>query len=112
MLKLLNDKQSCPEHIRVENRPNATQSNKSYQSRSHRAQPPVPQHSWPRMNKCLKTFHFLRKYAEITSDCVRWVRVRAAVDTKGVDRGEGGNPPPETEKIVVDKWCYFRRLYF
>ena len=34
---------------------------------------------------------------------------------KGVARGEGkgGNsPPPETEKIVVEKWCYFRKLYF
>ena len=27
--------------------------------------------------------------------------------------GKGGNsPPPETEKIVVEKWCYFRKLYF
>ena len=25
--------------------------------------------------------------------------------------GKGGNPP-ETEKNVVEKWCYFRRLYF
>ena len=26
---------------------------------------------------------------------------------------EGGiSPPPEAEKIVVEKWCYFRRLYF
>ena len=34
--------------------------------------------------------------------------------TKGVARGggKGGNPPPETEKIVVEKWCYFRELYF
>ena len=32
---------------------------------------------------------------------------------KGVARGEGGTPPPpQTEKIVVEKWCYFRRLYF
>ena len=31
---------------------------------------------------------------------------------KGVARGKGGNPPPETEKIVVEKWCYFRKLYF
>ena len=27
--------------------------------------------------------------------------------------GKGGKfPPPETEKIVVEKWCYFRKLYF
>ena len=28
--------------------------------------------------------------------------------------GEGGKfpPPPETEKIAVEKWCYFRKLYF
>ena len=27
--------------------------------------------------------------------------------------GEGGElpPPPETEKIVVEKWCYFPELY-
>ena len=26
--------------------------------------------------------------------------------------GEGGSfPPPETEKIVVEKWCYFPELY-
>ena len=25
--------------------------------------------------------------------------------------GKGGNPPPETEKIVVEKWCYFPELY-
>ena len=31
---------------------------------------------------------------------------------KGIARGEGGNPPPrETEKIVVEKLCYFRMLY-
>ena len=29
---------------------------------------------------------------------------------KGVARGRG-NPPTETEKIVVENWCYFRRLY-
>ena len=32
-------------------------------------------------------------------------------------RRQGGNtgnvpPPHEIEKIVVEKWCYFRRLYF
>ena len=28
--------------------------------------------------------------------------------------GKGGEipPPPETEKIVVEKWGYFRELYF
>ena len=29
-------------------------------------------------------------------------------------RPQGGGslpPPPETEKIVVEKWCYFRELY-
>ena len=28
--------------------------------------------------------------------------------------GKGGNspPPPKPKKIVVEKWCYFRRLYF
>ena len=26
-------------------------------------------------------------------------------------RRGGGNPPPETEKIVVKKWCYFPELY-
>ena len=27
-------------------------------------------------------------------------------------RGEGGKlPPPETENIVVEKWCYFPELY-
>ena len=33
---------------------------------------------------------------------------------KGVARGGRGEipPPPETEKIVVEKWCYFRKLYF
>ena len=25
--------------------------------------------------------------------------------------GRGKSPPPETEKIVVEKWCYFRKLY-
>ena len=26
--------------------------------------------------------------------------------------GKGGEiPPPETEKIVVEKWCYFPELY-
>ena len=27
--------------------------------------------------------------------------------------GKGGSfpPPPETEKIVVEKWCYFPELY-
>ena len=27
--------------------------------------------------------------------------------------GKGGKlpPPPETEKIVVEKWCYFPELY-
>ena len=31
---------------------------------------------------------------------------------KGVARGEWGKfPPPETEKIVVEKWCYFPELY-
>ena len=30
----------------------------------------------------------------------------------GARRGvEGGKPPPETEKIVVEKWCYFPELY-
>ena len=34
--------------------------------------------------------------------------------SKGVAGGKGGKspPPPETEKIVVEKWCYFRKLYF
>ena len=27
-------------------------------------------------------------------------------------RGKGENSPLETEKIVGEKWCYFRRLYF
>ena len=34
---------------------------------------------------------------------------------QGRCQGEGGgNPPPspETEKIVVEKWCYLRGLYF
>ena len=27
--------------------------------------------------------------------------------------GKGGNPPPpETERNVVEKWSYFRKLYF
>ena len=30
---------------------------------------------------------------------------------KGVARGKGGNPP-HSEKGVVEKWCYFRWLYF
>ena len=25
--------------------------------------------------------------------------------------GKGGNFPAETEKIVVEKWCYFPELY-
>ena len=25
--------------------------------------------------------------------------------------GEDPPPPPETEKIVVEKWCYFPELY-
>ena len=25
--------------------------------------------------------------------------------------GRGEAPPPETEKIVVEKWCYFPELY-
>ena len=31
----------------------------------------------------------------------------------GARRGEGGgtSPLPETEKIVVEKWCYFPELY-
>ena len=32
--------------------------------------------------------------------------------SQGGGRGEIPPPPPETEKIVVEKWCYFRRLYF
>ena len=32
---------------------------------------------------------------------------------QGRSQGEMGEiHPPETEKIVVEKWCYFRRLYF
>ena len=31
--------------------------------------------------------------------------------SQGGERGEIP-PPPETEKIVVEKWCYFRELYF
>ena len=32
--------------------------------------------------------------------------------TRGARRGEGGSfPPPETKKIVVEKWCYFPELY-
>ena len=33
----------------------------------------------------------------------------------GAARGGGEHrerPPPEMEKVVVEKWCYFRRLYF
>ena len=31
----------------------------------------------------------------------------------GVRRGLGGfNPPPRTGNIFVEKWCYFRRVYF
>ena len=26
-------------------------------------------------------------------------------------RPQGGAPPPETEKIIVEKWCYFPELY-
>ena len=26
--------------------------------------------------------------------------------------GKGENSPPQAEKIAVEKWCYFRRLYF
>ena len=29
---------------------------------------------------------------------------------EGAPRG-GEAPPPETEKIVVEKWCYFPELY-
>ena len=31
----------------------------------------------------------------------------------GRPQGGGGKlpPPPETEKIVVEKWCYFREMY-
>ena len=35
--------------------------------------------------------------------------------TKGQGRsqdGKGGKSPPKLKKIVVEKWCYFRRLYF
>ena len=32
---------------------------------------------------------------------------------QGRRQGEGGKfPSPETEKIVVEKWCYFRKPYF
>ena len=31
---------------------------------------------------------------------------------QGRSQGEWGkSPPPETEKIVLEKWCYFLRLY-
>ena len=29
----------------------------------------------------------------------------------GVGRGDRGNAPPETEKIVVESWCYFPEVY-
>ena len=29
----------------------------------------------------------------------------------GGGTGEASPPPPETEKIVVEKWCYFPELY-
>ena len=39
--------------------------------------------------------------------------IGVGVGGKGVARGvKGGNPPPETEKNVVEKWCYFQNLYF
>ena len=31
---------------------------------------------------------------------------------RGVARGGKGGNPPETEKIVVEKLCTFRRIYF
>ena len=31
---------------------------------------------------------------------------------QGRSQGGRGKPPPETEKNVVEKWCYFRKLYF
>ena len=38
---------------------------------------------------------------------------RGGVEWQGRNQGEKGrNPLPETEKIVVEKCCYFRRLYF
>ena len=33
------------------------------------------------------------------------------VRIQGRPQGDGGAPPPETEKIVVEKWCYFPELY-
>ena len=46
----------------------------------------------------------------------RWLfRIRyPEISIKGVARGgKGGNPPPpKLENIVVENWCYFRRLYF
>ena len=33
-------------------------------------------------------------------------------DVRGGGLGGSSTPPPEPEKIVVEKWCYFRRFYF
>ena len=30
---------------------------------------------------------------------------------QGRPQGEGEASPPETERIVVEKWCYFPELY-
>ena len=50
---------------------------------------------------------YLYMYVVLNMDLNNGIRI------KGVARGKGGNsPPPETEKIVVEKWCDFRRLYF
>ena len=42
---------------------------------------------------------------------IQATRLRSSVDCKGIARGKGGKSP-ETEKIIIEKWCYFRRLYF
>ena len=49
--------------------------------------------------------------------CKKWKKHRtsfADIYTSGVRRGGflGVWTPPEPEKIVVEKWCYFRSFYF
>ena len=45
--------------------------------------------------------------------CDRCFKIKQVLYShRGARKGEGGSfNPPETEKIVVEKWCYFQVLY-
>ena len=43
-------------------------------------------------------------------DCLEHICKNTA--TSGVRGGERGIPPPEVEKILLEKWYYLQSLYF